>query len=161
MPITSEIIIDAPPQVVRQVLLDFPTLRDWHDGAHFEFIEVLAPGRKSGIETVKGDRVKVKVPWWPLPFYSTVQENKPNRFVWAAGSSLLLLGRHEYTLNPDASGNPNRTLFSQSEGFVGLLSYFIDSPTSMAGKKTLQGFEGFDRDLKAGVERIWQERHGK
>lgn len=67
----------------------------------------------------------------------------------------LLTGTHTFDFQPGVQADI--TTFTQSESFTGILSYFMDSPTSMGGKKTLAAFEEVNADLKRYAEAKWLE----
>lgn len=82
--LTAEITINAPPQVVRDIVclavstgvgyrsssckfFDFNNLSQWHDKSFFSEIEITTPGKTTGAQLVKGDKVKIVIPGGTFP----------------------------------------------------------------------------------------------
>ena len=96
----------------------------------------------------------------------TIQENSATTFRMLGPWYGLLTGTHVFDFQPypipttsttSTSPTSEQTLFTQSESFTGVLSYFMDSPSSMGGKKTLAAFEEVNADLKRYAEAKWRD----
>lgn len=56
-------------------MLDFPNLRQRHQGTFFKSLEVRTPGKTTGLEVVPGDKLKVVLPG---ATFNPVVEVSPN-----------------------------------------------------------------------------------
>jgi hypothetical protein len=76
--ISHSLDIAAPPEIVRQILLDFANLSQWH--THFiHSIKILQPpNTSSGLDLKPGDRMQTHVAGMVIE--QTVQENTPSTF---------------------------------------------------------------------------------
>jgi hypothetical protein len=88
----------------------------------------------------------------------TKQENTPTTFRWVGPWYGVLTGTHIFTFLPHPT-LADHTVLTQSETFTGLLSYWMESPDSMGGKKTLIAFEGVNADLKRYAEKEWMGKN--
>ena len=87
---------------------------------------------------------------------SNGQENSPTTLRMLGPWYGILTGTHVFDFQQH-SDSTDQCLFTQSESFTGLLSPFMDSPSSMGGKKTLAAFEEVNRDLAVYAERKWRD----
>ena len=136
----SEIEIDAPPERVWQVLIDFEAYPEWN-----EFITSI-----KGEPTV-GSRLTVHIE--PpgrrgITFKPTVQAVEPARELRSLGRLVtpsLFDGDHRLAIEPLAEG---RSRFVQSEHFTGLLVGLFDRTL----EATERGFERMNAALKRRAE---------
>ncbi|KAJ5226850.1 uncharacterized protein N7469_006856 [Penicillium citrinum] len=140
----SSIEIAAPPAKVREVLLNFPALRDWHQG----FIRSLAvqDSSKTPESLVPGDKVEADIEG--QKFTAEVKENSEILFAWQGPPVFTVSGRHEFRM--DATKEGTATIFTQSEDLSGPLS-FLMSP-SLLGRMMKSDFARFNEDLKMKAE---------
>jgi hypothetical protein len=141
--IITNIIIQAPPSIVRRTFLDFPQYPDWNP-----FITSLqttaSPKAGDQIDFVANGR----------PISSTLYENVPERFSWVGklGAEWILRGHHFFDFEPYGDVGPNGETvgckFVQREEFSGLLILFF----SFIREDALKGFEGMNQALKEKVE---------
>ncbi|KAI9636816.1 uncharacterized protein MKK02DRAFT_45523 [Dioszegia hungarica] len=150
--ITVETVIAATPIFVRDIFVDFSKLHAWHTSGWIKSIRSLTPGKTSGGELVVGDKMRSEIAG--MSFNQTVLENTPTTFRWVGPWYGVLTGTHIFTFLPHPT-LADHTILTQSEAFTGLLSYWMESPDSMGGKKTLIAFEGVNGDLKRYAEKEW------
>lgn len=137
----TEITIDAPTDVVWDVLTDLDSYSEWNP-----FV-VESSGR-----VVVGERLvnRLRPPGGrAMTFKPTVTEVEPDRtFEWLGRLGLpgLFDGRHRFELTPTATGG---TTFSHSEEFDGLL---VRAMRSSLDSNTRAGFEAMNGALKERAE---------
>ena len=140
-PISTEILIDAPPERVWAVLTDFAAYRQWNP-----FI-ITIEGEPSVGRQLKamfqppGARAQGFKP-------IVLRVEPPNALIWRGSLPIpgLIAGEHSFLLTREGE----RTRFRNSETFSGLLVPFL-------GKLLAQSREGFDQmnaALKARVESV-------
>lgn len=131
--------IDAKPEEIWQVLLDFESWKEWNP-----FIPIVEGNLKVG----ESLRIKVTPPdMKPMIFKPEVFEVKPNEKILWGGSFLKILyrGDHAFILEPIKDG---KTRFRQVERFLGPIVLFMDDMI----KKTGLGYQQMNLALKKEVE---------
>ncbi len=134
--------IDASPERVWEVLLDFPRYPDWNP-----FITSIAGPAVAGARLAvtlappEGRAVTMR------PEVQVVDEG--HRFGWLGrlGVPHVFDGAHEFVLEPGAAGSVR---FVQRETFGGVLVPFLGKVLS----RTRTGFEAMNHALKARVEGV-------
>jgi hypothetical protein len=143
--ISTNIVIQAPPSVVRSVFFDFSKYPDWNP-----FITSL----KTTETASAGDKIEFVANGRPIT--STVYENTPERFSWIGlmGSEWLLKGHHYYEFEPygdlGPDGETTGCRFVQGENFSGILCLLFFLIRGAAEK----GFEGMNKGLKERAEAV-------
>jgi len=131
--------IDAPPERVWEVLVDFPTWKEWNP-----FVTSVDGTLEEGFHL----RITVNPPGIkPMYFKPKVFSVRPSeRIVWG-GSFLLVLyrGDHAMWLEPLPGG---RTRFRQRERFLGPMVLFMSNMIKAAE----QGYHQMNQALKHRVE---------
>ncbi len=131
--------IDAKPEEIWDVLLDFESWKLWNP-----FIPMVEGNLKVG----ESLRIKVTPPdMKPMIFKPEVFEVKPNEKILWGGSFLKILyhGDHAFILEPLKDG---KTRFSQIERFIGPIVLFMSGMI----KKTELGYQQMNIALKKEVE---------
>ncbi len=129
---TAEIEIDAPPQVVWEVLTDFQNWPSWNaDVKSMSFAGPVAPGSEFRWKAGPGKIV------------STLDRVEPPRYISWRGRTLTIDAYHEWWLEPRDGGTHVRT----EESFTGLLARIL--------RGTLQ--KALDKSFVDGVARLKQE----
>jgi hypothetical protein len=137
---SAEIDIDAPLQVVWDVLTGFENWPNWNpDVKSMSFPGPLAPGSEFRWKAGPGTIV------------STLERIEPPRYIAWRGRTLTINAHHEWWLEPHGDGTFVRT----QESFYGLLARLFRRPL----QKTL------DRSFEDALERLKHEserraRHG-
>ncbi|MBN2610453.1 MAG: SRPBCC domain-containing protein [Bacteroidales bacterium] len=132
--------IDAKPQEIWNVLLDFKSWEVWNP-----FIPMVEGDLKVGEYL----RIKVTPPdMKPMIFKPEVFEVKPNEKILWGGSFLKILyrGDHAFILEPITDG---KTRFRQVERFTGPIVLFMGGMIT----KTELGYQHMNLALKKEVER--------
>lgn len=138
--IDASIIIDAKPEQVWKVLLDFKSWESWNP-----FIPIVEGNLRVGEKI----QIKVVSPGMkPMIFKPIVFEVKPNEKILWGGSFLKILyrGDHAFILEPIEE---NKTRFRQIERFMGPIVVFMGSMI----KKTEIGYHQMNLALKKEVEK--------
>jgi uncharacterized protein YndB with AHSA1/START domain len=129
---SAEIDIDAPPQVVWEVLTRFENWPNWNpDVKSMSFEGPLAPGSEFRWKAGPGTIV------------STLDRIEPPRHIAWRGRTLTIKAYHEWWLEPRDGGTHVRT----EESFFGLLARLLRSTL----QKTL------DKSFAEGLERLKRE----
>lgn len=131
--------IDAKPDEIWNVLLDFESWKEWN-----QFIPLVEGNLKVGEYL----RIKVTPPdMKPMIFKPEVFEVKPNEKILWGGSFLKILyrGDHAFILEPLKDG---KTRFRQIERFMGPIVVFMSGMI----KKTELGYQQMNIALKKEVE---------
>ncbi|KAH6645391.1 hypothetical protein BKA67DRAFT_664474 [Truncatella angustata] len=142
---SAEVEIQASPDAVRTVFMDFPQYKEWTKWN----IEPAVLGTKSTDLSAKD---KLNVNLGSMKFSPVVVENSPETFQWNGNLWPIFAGKHEFHWKPSTK-NPGGTTFVQKEVFIGLFA-FLMAPGWNGSKSTLVNWEGFNADLKKEVERI-------
>ncbi|KAJ5098875.1 hypothetical protein N7532_005876 [Penicillium argentinense] len=140
----SSIEIAAPPSKVREVILNFPALSEWHKD-HIRRIAVQDKS-KNPESLVPGDKLDVDIEG--TKFVAEVKENSENLFAWQGPPVFTVAGFRQFKMEPTKDGTA--TIFTQSEDLEGLLAWLM-SP-SLLGKKMKAHFDMFNNDLKTRAE---------
>ncbi len=138
--IDASIIIDATPEQVWKVLLDFKSWESWNP-----FIPIVEGDLRVGEKI----QIKVVSPGMkPMIFKPIVFEVKTNEKILWGGSFLKILyrGDHAFILEPIEE---NKTRFRQIERFMGPIVVFMGSMI----KKTEIGYHQMNLALKKEVEK--------
>jgi hypothetical protein len=147
MPLTikTDIIIDAPPSVVRKVFFDFPAYPEWNPW--FLWFETpdptLAPGTR--VKTITDGHII-------RPVIKTCT-NDELKWVGALGAVWLFAGNHDFEWQPHGdmgeNGETKSCKFVQNERFSGLIAW----PLFMyVGKTVEKGFNDMNAALKVRAE---------
>lgn len=139
--IQTEIIIDAPPAQVWQVLLDQAAYPEWNPfvtSVEGEFTPGATPTIK--LQPPGGKVMTMR------PRVLVVEPDRELRWLGSLGIRGLFDGEHIFELEPTGDG---RTRFVHSERFSGILAPII---FKMIGDQTTQGFEALNQALKNRVE---------
>lgn len=84
------------------------------------------------------------------------KENSPQTFSWRGSFLGIFVGEHRFRFEESKEGAKN-TLFVQEENFYGVLGWTMGESwlARVMGQRevTKRGFEGYNRDFKAWVER--------
>ena len=132
--------IDATPEEIWNVLLDFESWKEWNP-----FIPLV----EGNLEVGEYLRIKVTPPdMKPMIFKPEVFEVKPNEKILWGGSFLKILyrGDHAFILEPLTDG---KTRFRQIERFNGPIVLFMSAMI----KKTELGYQQMNLALKKEVEK--------
>lgn len=137
----SQIIINATPETIWAVLMDFKNHSNWNP-----FIKQISGSTQIG----KSLAVTVHPPnQKPMSFTPVVLKNEINSIFSWKGKLLMkgiFDGEHYFKLE---AINKNQTRFIHGENFSGILSGLL---LRMIGKDTLAGFEAMNLGLKKRVE---------
>lgn len=121
--IRTEVDIDAPPEVVWEVLTDFPSYSQWNP-----FVVRASGDVREGARV----RLRLKTPDRPaIPMLAKLTAVEPRRRLqWVGGLPGLFVGRHTFELYPrDAEeGDGTGTRFVHRERFSGALASFLVGP---------------------------------
>ncbi|ANB11683.1 hypothetical protein AWJ20_4504 [Sugiyamaella lignohabitans] len=142
MGIKTEIDINASPEKVREVFLNFEAYSEWS-----KFIEqVIKPNSNA---PTAGDKLEVTInPGSKMVMKPTLLKNTEEEFQWKGtlGIPGLFDGTHRFQF---VKTDDNKTHFIQSEEFSGILTwpilYFVQD-------STVQGFKDFNEALKKRAE---------
>lgn len=140
--IRKEVVIDAPPERVWAVIVDFPSYAQWNT-------QLAWLGGTAG----PGEVLKLKLSAQgsePYEFAPTVSHWEPNvRFAWLARTGLprVFDGEHFFELEPVAVG---KTKLVNRETYSGVLSMVMERQPMMAGAPA--GFEKMNAEYKARAE---------
>ncbi|RMJ10072.1 hypothetical protein CDV36_010283 [Fusarium kuroshium] len=140
----AEIEIQASPETVRSVFLDFSRYKEWN-GWKVESSNTLK--RPDELQP----KEKLKVDLGTMKFSPALLQNSPDAFEWHGNLWPIFSGKHEFTWQP-SSKTPGGTTFRQKEDFTGLLA-FLMAPGRSFSKKSLDNWESFNADLKKEVEK--------
>lgn len=156
--ISTTIEIAASPAAVRAVFLDFPNYSSWHTG-FFKLLESTkaspeALESQNGTLLKSGDTLHAII-GNDMHMYPVLETNSPGEFMWLGklwGVPGLFNGHHFFRFEESkTSGNEGGTTFVQGEEFSGILTFLVKDGSSMH-TTTKEGFEGFNKDLKAKCE---------
>jgi hypothetical protein len=146
--VNTEIIIAAPPSLVRQIFLDFSAYPQWNP--FITSVQVSNP------EAPPGTPFKI-IAWKFYPDSSTIVENNPKEFSWVGYiiNKRFFKGHHYFKFEPfgDEVGDNGETLkckFVQGEGLSGFLSLF----SFVNGPILKIGFKQMNKALKIRAEKM-------
>lgn len=133
--LAAEIRIEAPPDLVWDVLTDVKEWPTWHPG-----IRSVVADRTAGLA--------MTFRWRPGPYQieSTVQEFEPQERIGWIGRSLGVAARHVWTIRPDAGGAVVHT----DESMTGLLPRLMRRQLHKSVQKDL---DTWLRNLQTEAER--------
>ncbi|TEY86635.1 hypothetical protein BOTCAL_0005g00570 [Botryotinia calthae] len=142
--ITTQIEINASPETVQKVLLDFPNIGEWHTGfvksiTPLDTNDPLAIGKK--LHCIMQD----------FEFDSIITENSPNKFAWQGPPVMTVSGLHSFLIEPSNS-NPGSTTFTQMEEYSGGVSFLMQS--WLLGIPIKGQFEKYNTDSKNRCENL-------
>lgn len=147
--VSTHVVIEAPPSVVRSVFFDFPQYPEWNP-----FITSL----KTTPAAAPGDNVDFVALGKAIT--STVYENTLERFSWTGivGFEWLFKGHHKYEFEPYGDLRPDgETMgckFVNREEFSGILCLFFFLIRGNAEK----GFVAMNTALKERAEAVAKEQ---
>jgi hypothetical protein len=139
--------ISAPPSVVRQIFLDFPSYSQWNP-----FIISIKCNNPSA---APGSRLQVKT--LDNGFESTILENKPDNFNWQGmmAAEWIFKGNHIFKFEPlgdiGENGETVGCKFIQDEVFGGILASLV---MFFYRQKLEKGFNDMNAALKSKAEGI-------
>lgn len=139
--IRTEITVNAPAQVVWNLLTDFDRYKTWNP-----FMQISGTAKQ-------GNRLKITIfleGQKPQAFQPVILECIPGKsFRWLGSLFIkgLFDGEHFFQLEPVSE---NKTRFIHGENFSGLLSGLI---LKLIREKTTAGFEKMNKGLKQEAER--------
>jgi len=143
--INTEININAPVEIIWDVLMDFSSYRDWNPFiTRIEGTPVVG-NKLSTTISPKGKK--------PMDFTPTVLVNSQNEeFRWAGHLLMkgIFDGEHYFKLE---SIDENTTRFIHGENFSGL---FVGPLFGMLEESTIKGFEDMNKALKVQAEKQTQ-----
>ncbi|MCJ1472942.1 hypothetical protein MMC13_001591 [Lambiella insularis] len=142
--ISSSTEIAAPPESVREILLDFPAIPTWHTG-YIKSITARAKPPYTKDDPIEGHMGGVD-------FHATILESSAHLLSWT-GPALhgLFRGIHSFRFVPSQI-IPGGTTFTQEEAFEGWMAW-VFMPWGPLGRMVRGYFEGFNQDLKRRCER--------
>ena len=121
MPVTTSITIEAPPSVVRAVLLNFPSYPEWNP--FITRIESPIPSPPPGTQ--------IKVLAANTSFDPVIVENTPERFSWRGKlfAEWVFNGHHYFEFGPfgdmGENGETESCKLVHGEEFGGILAFLI------------------------------------
>ncbi|VUC26700.1 unnamed protein product [Clonostachys rosea] len=148
--LSVQIEIEAPPETVRSVVLDFQRYKEFHQ---VFTIQCLDPEMQPE-DLQAGDKLDVDIKGYSFKFrfQPTLVENSPSTFQWYGSAPFLFSGKHQFFFSPSQE-TPGGTTLIQREEFNGLLAHQIE-PSWAFGKQTRDNFQTFNQDVKAEAERV-------
>jgi hypothetical protein len=141
--ISANIVIQAPPTLVRKAFLDFPEYPNWNP-----FIKSV----KTTPSPKVGDRIDFNINGTSM--HSTLYENVSDRFSWVGklGAEWIFRGHHFFQFEPSGDvgvdGETVACKFVQREEFSGVLMPLF----FLIREDTQNGFKGMNKALKERVE---------
>ena len=138
--ITTEIHIDAPPQVVWQVLTDLSAYSEWNP-----FITSATGSPQVGEKLVNRMCPPGGRPITFKPVVTVADEARVLEWLGTLGMPGVFDGRHRFEIEPGSTG----TTFTQSEQFDGVL---VRMMRTSLDNGTWAGFEATNTALKARAE---------
>ena len=143
--IREEVVIDAPPEKVWAVIIDFPSYAEWNS-------QLAWLGGVAAPEATLKLRLSAEGTD-PYEFEPVVSHFEPNvRFAWFArtGAPRVFDGEHFFELEPLAGG---KTRLVNRERYSGLLAPIIQRQPMMQGAP--KGFVKMNDELKRRAERAF------
>ncbi|KAK6200749.1 hypothetical protein LQW54_009553 [Pestalotiopsis sp. IQ-011] len=142
--ISAEIEIQASPDVVRTVFMNFSQYKQW---SRWTFTPSAPETKPHDLKA--GDQLQVDLNG--MKFSPVVLDNSAERFQWEGKLEPIFSGKHEFKFAPSTK-TPGATTFTQTEEFRGLLS-FLMRPGWTFSNSTLANWEAFNRELKEEAEK--------
>ncbi|CCH42588.1 hypothetical protein BN7_2132 [Wickerhamomyces ciferrii] len=146
--INTSIIINASPEKVREVFLDFSTYKEWS-----AFIQSIEPVKDNSINP--GDNLNVGLSFEQegtsiTKLQPVILTNSATEFSWKGVllSSYIFEGSHKFEFNP-VQGDSNKTELVHSEQFAGALKYPL---LYFIKDKTEKNFQRFNEAIKSRAE---------
>jgi len=139
IPVRTEIIIDAPREVVFAQLIDFKSYSQWNP-YHIRVAGEPRIGAKLEIRVHRPDGKKIDV---PAVHILRLEENR--ELTWGGGIKGIFYGEHVFLLE-NAEGGGTRLV--HNEDFNGLLIGFADLPADVL----TAGYNGLNMALKTLIE---------
>jgi hypothetical protein len=146
MSISSSITIQAPPSVVRKILLDFQSYPEWNP--FITSLESPVPSPPPGTQ--------IKFVARGFAFKPVVKENTPERFSWLSKvlAEWVFQGQHSFEFEPfgDMGGNGETVgcKFIQRENYRGALSFTL----FLLRGKIEKTFNDMNKGVKARAEAL-------
>jgi len=146
MSLSSSITIQAPPSIVRKILLDFQSYPEWNP--FITSLESPVPSPPPGTQ--------IKFVAKGFTFKPVVQENTPERFSWLGTvlAEWMFKGLHSFEFEPFGDmGENGETVgckFVQREDFGGVLSFGL----FLLSGKTERAFNDMNKGVKARAEAL-------
>ncbi|PVH70419.1 hypothetical protein DL98DRAFT_136342 [Cadophora sp. DSE1049] len=153
MSVTTSIDITAPPAVVREKFLDFPSIPKYTPNG---FIRSIAPStlRTTPKDLQPGDKLDCVLRYGKTSISTTVVVNNPELFSWSASFLGKVIGEHMFRFEELDGGG--RTRFVHEERFVPALWLLMGenwlARAIGAREETFEGFKGFNQDFKVWIE---------
>ncbi|KAL3495918.1 hypothetical protein BJX62DRAFT_232805 [Aspergillus germanicus] len=152
--ISTSIEINAPPAVVREKFLDFPSIPTYTSG----FVGSITPTPAKDPHTlVPGDKLACVM--GNMNFAPVVVRNEPAIFSWRGSVPFVFTGEHMFRFEeipPTTQSGVSTTRLVHEESFSGLLAGIMGegwmSSLSALRGDSIKGFEGFNADFKRWVE---------
>jgi hypothetical protein len=142
MELLTEILIAAPPEVVWDVLVDFPRYPEWNPFIT-EITGTAAAGSRISVMIVapgaRGMRIR--------PVLLAVDRPRELRWKGALAFAALFTGEHSFVIEPHESGSR----FIHSEKFTGLL---VPLFRASLDRYTRKGFEAMNQALRDRCEAL-------
>ncbi|KAH7127229.1 hypothetical protein B0J11DRAFT_297932 [Dendryphion nanum] len=145
-----EIDIDASPEQVRAVVLDFAQYSSWHTGFMTNFR--ILPTTKPGLSLVAGDGMVVDFPGMK-DFPVTVTRNDAEEFSWYGSRFLGIFQGNHYFKFESVGGEGKKTRFVHAEEHLGPVKVMFKEGWPL-NKGTTELFDKYAKDLKKRVEGV-------
>ncbi|KAL5337121.1 hypothetical protein BJX70DRAFT_399928 [Aspergillus crustosus] len=154
--INTSIEINAPPTVVREKFLDFPSLPTYTPTGFVRSITPANPSTKP-LDLQSGDKLHCTMNYGKMKFTSTVASNTPSEFSWSGSIPGIFAGTHFFRFEEVSSDSgKSKTRLVHGEEFSGLLAgiYGEGWLGRLVGVREagVKGFSGFNEDFKRWVE---------
>ncbi|OAK99432.1 hypothetical protein IQ06DRAFT_349024 [Phaeosphaeriaceae sp. SRC1lsM3a] len=155
--IQVEIEINATPEEVRNIVLDFARYPEWHTS----FIQSIAtsPPNQNIRKLYQGQTLNVKV--GGVKLVPVVKSNTPTELSWyGAAYGGAFSGTHYFKFL-DSHITPNGTMFVHGEDYDGWMSWlFGDGMFGLGRSHALKMYKGFAEDVKKRMEERKKLRDG-
>ena len=135
----TSIVINARPEQVWEVLIDFSTMPNWSSSFQGLQGDISDGGQANALFLVEGN---------PVPFPHRLIWEEGKRFGWSDEILFApgVVDYHLYVVEPCG----DQTLFIQTDNFTGTNEMF---PPQALATILLDGYQAFNRELKAEVEK--------
>ncbi|KAL9619753.1 MAG: hypothetical protein Q9160_005684 [Pyrenula sp. 1 TL-2023] len=142
----TQLEIAAPPAKVRETLLDFKRIQEWHSGC----VQSIVQQGEGPASLDPGNRLRCKIS--DFEFEPTITKNDESAFEWRGPPVFYILsGLHTFRFEPSKE-NPGSTTLVHSEEFFGA-GKFLMAKWLLGGNIERQ-YAQFNEDLKAEVEKL-------